>query len=108
MQGARVEATPSGRQARNSRRGEPQVTADDVDRKTAGRSAATRPNLSDEWLREILDRREAGRGKLIAFEGPNGSGKTTQRKLFRTWLESEGRQVVTTKWASSPLVKPLI
>jgi dTMP kinase len=48
------------------------------------------------------------RGLLIAFEGPDGSGKTTQRKLFKTWLESEGQDVVTTKWNSSALIKPLI
>jgi dTMP kinase len=48
------------------------------------------------------------RGFLVAFEGPDGSGKTTQRKLFKTWLESEGYDVVTTKWNSSPLVKPVI
>ena len=48
------------------------------------------------------------RGLLIAFEGPDGSGKTTQRKLFKTWLESEHHEVVTTKWNSSGLIKPLI
>ena len=48
------------------------------------------------------------RGLLIAFEGPDGSGKTTQRKLFKTWLKSEGHDVVTTKWNSSDLIKPLI
>ena len=48
------------------------------------------------------------RGLLIAFEGPDGSGKTTQRKLFKTWLQSEGYDVVTTKWNSSGLIKPLI
>ena len=48
------------------------------------------------------------RGFLIAFEGPDGSGKTTQRKLFRTWLQSEGHDVVTTKWNSSDLIKPII
>jgi dTMP kinase len=48
------------------------------------------------------------RGFLVAFEGPDGSGKTTQRKLFKTWLESEGRDVVTTKWNSSQLIKPII
>jgi dTMP kinase len=45
---------------------------------------------------------------LIAFEGPDGSGKTTQRKLFKGWLRSEGHDVVTTKWNSSELVKPLV
>jgi dTMP kinase len=48
------------------------------------------------------------RGLLIAFEGPDGSGKTTQRKLFKTWLKSEGYEVVTTKWNSSDLIKPII
>ena len=47
-------------------------------------------------------------GLLVAFEGPDGSGKTTQRKLFKTWLKSEGYDVVTTKWNSSDLIKPLI
>src|SRR5437870_11279840 len=48
------------------------------------------------------------RGFLIAFEGPDGSGKTTQRKLFKTWLQTEGCEVVTTKWNSSHLIKPII
>src|SRR5690349_22291422 len=48
------------------------------------------------------------RGLLVAFEGPDGSGKTTQRKLFKSWLKSEGHDVVTTKWNSSQLVKPLV
>ena len=48
------------------------------------------------------------RGLLVAFEGPDGSGKTTQRKLFKTWLQSEGYHVVTTKWNSSDLIKPII
>jgi dTMP kinase len=48
------------------------------------------------------------RGLLIAFEGPDGSGKTTQRKLLKTWLTSEGYDVVTTKWNSSDLIKPII
>src|SRR4026209_1834416 len=48
------------------------------------------------------------RGRLIAFEGPDGSGKTTQRKLFKKWLETEGYDVITTKWNSSDLIKPII
>ena len=51
---------------------------------------------------------EKRRGLLVAFEGPDGSGKTTQRKLFKTWLKSEGYDVVTTKWNSSDLIKPII
>jgi dTMP kinase len=48
------------------------------------------------------------RGLLVAFEGADGSGKTTQRKLFKTWLKAEGYDVVTTKWNSSELIKPII
>jgi dTMP kinase len=59
-------------------------------------------------FRELVARREKHRGLLIAFEGPDGSGKTTQQRLLRTWLESEGHSVVTSRWGSSPLVKPLI
>ena len=59
-------------------------------------------------LRSLVRARERSRGLLIAFEGPDGAGKTTQRKLFKTWLKSEGHDVVTSKWNSSPLLKPLI
>lgn len=48
------------------------------------------------------------RGMLVAFEGPDGSGKTTQRKLFKKWLQAEGHDVVTTKWNASDLIKPII
>ncbi|MEQ1870581.1 MAG: dTMP kinase [Vicinamibacterales bacterium] len=48
------------------------------------------------------------RGLLVTFEGPDGSGKTTQRKLFKTWLKSEGYSVRTTKWNDSELIKPII
>jgi dTMP kinase len=56
----------------------------------------------------LLQDHQEKRGLLIAFEGPDGSGKTTQRKLFTRWLESQGHVVVTTKWGSSRLVKPLL
>lgn len=59
-------------------------------------------------LRDLVRAREEKRGLLIAFEGPDGSGKTTQRKLFKSWLKSEGHDVVVTKWNSSALVKPLV
>jgi dTMP kinase len=59
-------------------------------------------------LDRLIARRDKTRGLLIAFEGADGSGKTTQRKLLGTWLRSRGHTVVSTRWASSPLVKPLI
>lgn len=55
-----------------------------------------------------VKRLDERRGLLIVFEGPDGSGKTTQRKLLKTWLKGEGHTVVTTKWSSSALIKPLI
>jgi dTMP kinase len=47
-------------------------------------------------------------GLLIAFEGSDGAGKTTQRQLFKTWLKGLNQDVVVTKWNSSPGLKPLI
>jgi dTMP kinase len=47
-------------------------------------------------------------GLLIAFEGLDGSGKTTQRKLLKAWLEANGEGAVVSKWNSSPLFKDLI
>ena len=49
--------------------------------------ALARRRQSDKRLREMVLAREAKRGLLIAFEGPDGSGKTTQRKLFKNWLK---------------------
>src|SRR5881296_946591 len=59
-------------------------------------------------LCDQIQNRGKDRGRLIAFEGPDGSGKTTQRKLFKEWLVGEGYDVVTTKWNSSKLIKPII
>ena len=64
------------------------------------------------WDRQIRDHfgdPSKRRGLLVAFEGPDGSGKTTQRKLLKTWLKALGEyKVVTTKWNSSELLKPVI
>src|SRR5262245_65538297 len=69
---------------------------------------AVRLRQSARHLRDVIVAREMKRGLLVAFEGPDGSGKTTQRKLFKTWLKAEGHDVVTTKWNSSDLIKPII
>ena len=44
-------------------------------------------------------------GKLIAVEGLDGSGKSTQIYLVKRWLELEGHRVFFTEWNSSVLVK---
>ena len=71
-------------------------------------TAVVRRTLQSGSVRDLIAKLEKRRGLLITFEGPDGAGKSTQRKLFRTWLKGEGHQVVSTKWNSSPLIKPLI
>lgn len=44
-------------------------------------------------------------GKLIAVEGLDGSGKSTQISLLRRWLELESYKVYFTEWNSSSIVK---
>src|SRR5688500_19968391 len=44
-------------------------------------------------------------GKLIAVEGVDGSGKSTQIYLVKRWLELRGYRVFFTEWNSSVLVK---
>jgi dTMP kinase len=44
-------------------------------------------------------------GRLIAVEGPDGSGKSTQIYLLKRWLEAEGVRVYFSEWNSSELVK---
>lgn len=45
------------------------------------------------------------RGKLIAVEGLDGSGKSTQMYLLKRWLELQNLKVSFTEWNSSPMVK---
>src|SRR3989442_6911405 len=44
-------------------------------------------------------------GKLIAAEGLDGSGKSTQLHLLQFWLQAEGHEVVFTQLKSSKLIK---
>ena len=45
------------------------------------------------------------RGKLIAVEGLDGSGKSTQIYLLKRWLELRGYKVFFTEWNSSEIVR---
>lgn len=44
-------------------------------------------------------------GRLIAVEGLDGSGKSTQVYLLKRWLELQGLRVFFTEWNSSLIVK---
>jgi dTMP kinase len=44
-------------------------------------------------------------GRLIAAEGLDGSGKSTQLQLLRFWLQAEGYEVLIAEWTSSKLIK---
>jgi dTMP kinase len=45
------------------------------------------------------------KGKLIAVEGLDGSGKSTQMYLLKRWLELQNMRVSFTEWNSSTIVK---
>ena len=47
-------------------------------------------------------------GKIIAIEGTDGVGRTTQIPLLREWLEVQGYGVVETGWTRSELMQPTI
>src|SRR5689334_25184070 len=47
-------------------------------------------------------------GKLIAIEGTDGVGRSTQVQLLREWLEVKGYGVVETGWTRSTLMQPTI
>src|SRR3984893_4596642 len=47
-------------------------------------------------------------GKLIAVEGTDGVGRSTQIQLLREWLAGKGYGVVETGWTRSELMQPTI
>ena len=47
-------------------------------------------------------------GKLIAVEGTDGVGRSTQIQLLREWLEVQGYGVIETGWTRSELMSPTI
>src|SRR4026209_442669 len=47
-------------------------------------------------------------GKIIAIEGTDGVGRSTQIHLLREWLEVQGDGVIETGWTRSELMQPTI
>ena len=47
-------------------------------------------------------------GRIIAIEGTDGVGRSTQIGLLREWLEVKGYGVVETGWTRSTLMQPTI
>lgn len=47
-------------------------------------------------------------GKIIAIEGTDGVGRSTQIHLLREWLEVQGYGVIETGWTRSVLMQPTI
>ena len=47
-------------------------------------------------------------GKIIALEGTDGVGRSTQIKLLREWLQVQGYGVLETGWNRSALVQPTL
>ncbi|MBQ5798030.1 MAG: dTMP kinase, partial [Firmicutes bacterium] len=48
------------------------------------------------------------RGLFITFEGPDGSGKTTQIHLLKEWLEAKGYQCVLSREPGGTIISEKI
>jgi dTMP kinase len=79
------------------------------DRRPRGARAANGPASrvvgSPRRLRGALTRAHPYPGRLIAVEGIDGSGKSTQLLLLERWLIAQGYRVHFTEWNSSLLVR---
>lgn len=73
--------------------------------KSPSRNSTPTPKLPTRKMAPPSTSREEMPGRLIAVEGLDGSGKSTQIALLRRWLELEDYKVFFTEWNSSSVVK---
>ena len=89
--------------------GEPQVrksTRDDTRSDLSGASAVKAGSYYGNGIPYLPI--EGYPGKIIAIEGTDGVGRTTQIRLLREWLEVQGYGVIETGWTRSQLMQPTI
>jgi dTMP kinase len=58
--------------------------------------AATKPFRAEPTREDRIAARQAGRGLLLALEGGEGAGKSTQARLLAIWLRENGYDVLST------------
>jgi dTMP kinase len=72
---------------------------------TPGRTGLGAGRTVKDHRRTLLSSPHPYPGRLIAVEGIDGSGKSTQVKLLERWLRARGYPVHFTEWNSSRLVR---
>lgn len=68
-------------------------------------ASAAQQSARPEPAQSLLSAPHGYPGRLIAVEGIDGSGKSTQLMLLERWLRARGYPVIFTEWNSSRLVR---
>ena len=71
-----------------------------------GRTAA-KGSAASTGTRRVAPKVDSKAGRLIAVEGVDGSGKSTQLHLLEQWLRHQNLKVFKTEWNSSETVKEI-